>query len=110
MKDRNGRTFGQFGGEARGVRLGRVGGESDQVVHDDVNASADVEAPDPGEIEHLGEDALPGEGGVAVHDDGEHGLLAAGSDVNLLGAGAAENNGVHGLKMTGVREDRKSVV
>ena len=52
-----------------GGMLFRAGGEADQVVDDDVHRAADRVAGEVGVVQRLGENALAGEGGVAVHHD-----------------------------------------
>jgi hypothetical protein len=52
-----------------------AGGEADLVVDDQVHRAAGVIAARLGERQRLHDDALAGEGRVAVHDDGQH-LLA----------------------------------
>ncbi len=62
------------------------------------------------EIERLGHDALPGEGGVAVNQDGQRdrGIVdaRAGRTVGLLCAGATLDDGVRGLQVARVGDDR----
>ena len=77
VEDGDGQALGDVGGEARGVGLLRQGGEAEQIVDDDVDGAADFKAGQRAEDEAFGEDALAGEGGVAVHDDGQD-LVAAG--------------------------------
>ena len=72
VEDGDGQALGEVGGEAGGVGLLGVGGEAEEVVDDDLDGAADVEAVEGGEDEALGPDALAGEGGVAVDDDGEN--------------------------------------
>ena len=87
------------------------GGEAEQIVDDDVDGAADVVAAERGQVEGLGEDALAGEGGVAVDDDGQRPAACRvavacglGVDAGLLGAGAAHGDGVDGFKVAGVRD------
>jgi len=67
------------------------------------------------EDEALGEDSLAGEGGVAVHGDGQY-LVAAvlfvtaragmlDADADLLGAGAAEGDGIDGFEVARVGDE-----
>ena len=46
VEDGDGQALGEVGGEARGVRFFGLGGESDEVVDDDVDAAADRVAVD----------------------------------------------------------------
>ncbi len=110
VEDGDGQALGDVGGEARGVGLFRHGGEAEEIVHDDVDGSADVEAGERAEDEAFGEDALAGEGRVAVHADGQDlvaGLLLAvgEGEANLLGAGAAHGDGIDGFEVAGVRDE-----
>ncbi len=102
VEDGDGQTLGDVGGEARGVGLFGVRGEAEEVVGDDVHGAADVVAGERGEVEGLGGDALAGEGCVAVQDDGEDLLLAFLADADLVGAGAAHDDGIDGLEVAGV--------
>src|ERR1019366_6876561 len=95
---------GEIGGEARGVRFFRLGGETDEVVDDDVDAAADRVALDAGEVEGFGPDALAGEGCVAVDDNGEDAVDAVGANAILTRSGAAHGDGVDGFKVTGIRD------
>ena len=88
-----------------GVGLVGLGGETDEVVDDDVNAAADREALDFSKIESLGPDALTGESGVSVDGDREDAVDAVGAPAGLLGAGAAHGDGIDGLEMAGVRDE-----
>ena len=108
VEDGDGQTLGEVGGEAGGVGLFGVGGEAEEVVGDDVHGAADAVAGERGEVEGFGGDALTGEGGVAVEDDGEDPLLAFLADADLVGAGAAHDDGVDGFEMAGVGGEMQS--
>ena len=74
----------------RRAALGRVGRVADLVVRDQVQRPAGRVAGQVGEVERLGDDALAGEGGVAVDEDAERlrtgrAARSAGA-VGLLGA------------------------
>ena len=98
------REVGRIG---RGPRVHRRGGEADLVVDDDVDGAAGAVALEPGEAEALGDDALAGEGRVAVEEDGED-LGAVGvAALGLLGADLAEDDGVDGLEVRGVGGQRQ---
>jgi hypothetical protein len=60
-----------------GAGLPRVGGEADLVVDDDADGAAGAVAAEAGEVEGLLDDALAGEGGVAVDGDA-HDAVALG--------------------------------
>jgi hypothetical protein len=105
VEDGDGQALGDVGGEARGVGLLGQGGEAEQVVHDYMHGPADIEAGQRVQDEALGENALAGEGGVAMHDDGQDAIAAGVADAGLLGARAAEGDRVDGLQMAGVRDE-----
>ena len=69
VEDRNRQPLRQVGREASGVGIARIGGEADQIVDDDVDGAANGVAAQIGKVQRLGGDALPGECGVAVHQD-----------------------------------------
>lgn len=94
-----GETLGEIGGEAGGVGLFGVGGETEEVVGDDVHGAPDVVASERGHVEGFGRDALAGEGCVAVKDDGKDLLLAVFAHANLPGAGSAHDDRVYGFEM-----------
>jgi hypothetical protein len=103
VEDRGLDHLGDVGAVAAGARLLRGGGEADLVVDDDVDGAAGVVAGELGVVERLGHDALAGEGGVAVDEDGDD-LLARGVAENALaGAGLALDDGVDDLEVRGVR-------
>src|SRR5216684_2505778 len=105
VKDGNGLALGEVGSEAGGMLLLGPRGEADQVVHDDVNRAADGIGLKVSEIERFRPDALAGKGGVAVHDDGDNVLGAAGAVARLLGAGAADSDGIDGFEVAGVGDE-----
>ena len=90
------------GGEARGVLFGVAGGEAEQIVDDDVDGAADGVARKVGVVHGLGEDALSGECGVAVDEQRQIFFASAFAGAVLLGAGAADRDGIDGFEMTGV--------
>jgi hypothetical protein len=115
VEDGNWEALGDVGGEARGVGLLGNRGEAEQVIDDDVDGAADLEAGERSEDQAFGQDSLAGEGGVSVHDDGED-LVAAGlvgairiarrlADAGLFGARAAEGDGIDRLEMAGVGDE-----
>ena len=82
--------FGHIGGVEAGARIGREGGEADLVVDDDVQRAAGLVAGELRHVEDLGHDALPGEGGIAVDEEGEDLFPFLGVAENALtGAGHA---------------------
>ena len=87
MEDRRLDRLGDVRRIGRGAReLGR-GGEADLVVDDEMDRPAGLVAGEAGEAETLGDDALPGEGRVAVQQERQDGVAL---DVALAGlAGSA---------------------
>src|SRR5579885_3120491 len=112
VKDGDTLALGKVRGEAGGVLLRRAGGETDQVIHDDVNGAADGVSLQVRQVQRFRPDALAGESGVAVHDN-RHNFVerirgaiddrAVGAVPSLLGADAACGNGVNGFEMAGIR-------
>ncbi len=58
-----------IGGVDAGACSGRCGGEADLVVDDHVNGAAGAVAAQLRQLERLGHNALPGEGGVTMHEE-----------------------------------------
>ncbi len=92
------------GGEARGVLFGVAGGEAEKIVDDDVDGAADGVSGEVGVVHGLGEDALSGECGVAVDEQREIFFASAFAGAVLLGAGAADGDGVDGFEVAGIRD------
>ena len=90
------------GGEARGVLFGIAGGEAEKIVDDDVDGAADGVSGKVGVVHGLGEDALPGECGVAVDEQRKILFAAPFSGAVLLGASAADGDGIDGFEMAGI--------
>jgi len=89
-------------------------GEADEVVHDDVDRAAHGVSPQVGEIERFRPDALAGESGVAMHHDGDDLVRsfprtvkvgAAQPVTRLLGARAADCNGIDSFQMARIRHE-----
>ena len=68
VEDRHLQPLGQVGGVGGRAGGGRPGGEADLVVDDDVHGAAGAVGGQLAHIEGLVDHALPGEGGVAVHE------------------------------------------
>src|SRR5260370_29532617 len=94
--------------------LDRLGGEADEVVHDDVNGAANRVGAQVREVERFRPDALPGKSRVAVHDDRNDFVLrfpgmvevsSAQAIARLLGAGPAHCDRIDSLKMARVRNE-----
>ncbi len=77
--------------------MGR-GGVAELVVDDEVDRAADLVALDLRQVERFGNDTLAGEGGVAVHQDRQHGVVAV---VGLVHVGPrhADDHGADGLEV-----------
>src|SRR4030095_1943642 len=103
VEDGNRLAAGEVGGEALGVLVAIVRGEADEVVDDDVDRATDGVAGKVGEVHGLGEDALSGESGVAVDEQGEIFFAAVFPGAVLLGTCAADSHGVDGFKVAGIR-------
>jgi hypothetical protein len=89
------------------LKCGR-GGEADLVVDDDVDAAAGAVALDAGKLQAFGHDALAGKGRVAVQEDRQdRDALGGVVHLVLLGAGLAEDDGVHGFEVRGVGGQRQ---
>mmetsp|Transcript_13546 Transcript_13546/g.32144 ORF Transcript_13546/g.32144 Transcript_13546/m.32144 type:complete len:542 (-) Transcript_13546:1424-3049(-) len=92
-------------GAVRGrSRVDGVGGEANLIVDNDVNGTTDVEIGHTGKLHGLVHDALAGEGGIAVKEDGDAVLLVdvAIAAVVLLGSGLSGHDGVDALQVGGV--------
>src|SRR2546429_5268111 len=94
--------------------LVRRRGEADEVFHDDVDRAAHGVSPQVGEIERFRPDALAGESGVAMHHDGDDLVRsfprtvkvgAAQPVTRLLGARAADCNGIDSFQMARIRHE-----
>ena len=72
VEDRRLHHPGDVGAVERRARRGRRGGEADLVVDDDVDRAAGAVAAQLGQVQGLGDHALAGERGVAVHQQRQH--------------------------------------
>src|ERR1035438_4046542 len=104
VEDRNRLAARDAGGEAGRVLFGVAGGETEEIVDDDVDGAADGVSGEVGVVHRLGEDALSGERGVAVHEQGEIFFAAAFPGAGLLGARRADGDGVDGFQVAGIRD------
>ena len=101
VDDRDVEALGQIRCPARRAGVVGVGREADLVVHDQVDGAADLVAVERLQVEGLRDDALAGEGGVAVDHD-RHGRVGV-----LVGVGAfARRLGGAG----GALDDRRDVL
>ncbi len=92
----------------RRARIARIGRKADLVVDDEMHRAASAVALEAREPETFGNDALAGEGRVAVDEQRQH---FAALDVImlliLLGAHLAEHDGIDDLEMRGVGGQRQ---
>src|SRR6266404_3495776 len=102
VKDGNRLTLRNIRSESRGMLLLRPRGKADQVVDDDVDRAAHGVSMQISQIERFRPDALARESGVAVHDDGHNFGGAAYAVACLLGASAADRDGIDGFQMAWV--------
>ena len=113
MDDRDLEALGEIARVERRAGIADVGGEADLVVDDDVDGAASGVAGESGEVERLGDDALPGERRVAVEQDRQRAVailrrrpgLAA---LVLGGARHPLHDRVDELEMTRVRGQRRA--
>ena len=86
----------------------RRGGEADLVVDDDVQRAADGVAGQLAEVERLLDDALAGEGGVAVDQQRHHACRGSRSPLrSCLARTPAQGHGVDELQVAGVEAQRQ---
>ena len=102
MKNRHRLALGQIRRKTGSVQLGRGGGKANQVVHDHMDASAHVKSFEPGIVERLRQNSLPGEGRIAVHHNRQHFAFAVFPYMGLLSAGAAQGHGINRFQVAGV--------
>ena len=87
--------------------IDRVGGEPDLVVYDDMYGPADVEVFDARHLHCLVDNALAGEGGIAMEEDRDDslGVLGAVAAVELLRPALPNDERVNAFKVTRVRDE-----
>ena len=90
----------------------RIGREADLVVRDQMERAAGRVAGEPLEVERLGHDTLPGERRVAVDEnrqrDGRAMPSRCSRAVGLIRARPALDDGIHGLEVARVGDERDS--
>ena len=115
VEDRRLDHLGDVGRIGRRTREGRVRGEADLVVDDDVHRAGDAVAAQTGKAEDFGNDALAGKGRVAVDQKRQDlGAFGQRNDVAvpdggghiLLGARLAHDDGIDDFEMRRVRRQR----
>ena len=87
------------------MEFGGVGGEPHQVVHDDMNRSADDEPVEIGKIERFGHNPLTCEGAVAVQNHRNDSCVILVRESHLPCSRAAENDGIDRLEVVWVRDE-----
>ena len=108
VEDRRLDELGDVGRIGRGARIARIGGEADLVVDDEMQRAAGAVAAQARKPEAFRDDALAGEGRVAVDEQRQH--LRALEDVVelvLLGAHLAEHHGIDDLEMRRIGGQRQ---
>ena len=107
VEDRRLDDLGDVGRVRRRARELRRGGEADLVVDDEMDRAAGRVAGDAREAEAFGDDALAGEGGVAVeqHRQDEVALDVVASD--LLRLALAEHDRIDRLEVAGIGDQRE---
>lgn len=100
--------LGNVGTVGGGTSKARISGETDLVVHDDVNGTTGGVGGQRVESQSLIDDSLGGEGGITVQQDTHGGVeLLLVVVVVLDGTGLSEDNGVLSLQMGGVGDQRQ---
>ena len=108
VDDRRLDHLGDVGRIRRRARVARVGREADLVVDDEVDRAAGAVTLQAGQAEALGDDALAGEGRVAVQQQRQHlGALDEIVLLILLRAHLSEHDGIDDLEMRRVGGKRQ---
>src|ERR1700751_1109706 len=106
VKNRNVLTLGKVCCEARGVFLHGAGCETNQIVDDDLNRTADSVGGEAGEVQRFRKNSLSGESGIAMHDNRPHfvGVKAGGTAgvSGEFGADTADGDGINCFKVAGI--------
>lgn len=82
-----------------------IGGETDLVVHDNVNRTVGGVVRQIGQMHRFVHDTLTGEGSVTVQQDGHNLLTLTITAVELFGTGLALDDRIDGLQMGRVRHN-----
>ena len=109
VEDRRLDHLGDVGGERRGARVARIGGEADLVVDDEMHRAAGAVPAQARQAEAFGDHALAREGGVARDQERHHhgAVLGRGAALVLLGAHLAEHHRIDDLEMRGIGGERQ---
>ena len=102
VEDRRLDGFGDIGRITRETAIARVGGEANLIVDDDVDRPAGAVGFKLRHEKRFGDDALAGEGGVAVHQDGDGAFAVVVALAVLLGADHPFDDRVDQLEMAGI--------
>ena len=102
VEDRRLDGLGHVGAVQRRAGVQRRGREADLVVDDQVDGATDAVPADVAHRQSLGDDALAGEGGIAVDEHRQHGESTGRLDLVLLGADHAEHDRPDGLEVARV--------
>ena len=90
---------GDVGAIAGGACFVGGGGEADLIINDQMDGAAGGIALEQGEIEGFGDNALAGESGVAVYEDGEHFFAGDVVHARLFRADDAFDDRIDGLEV-----------
>ena len=108
VEDRRLDQLGDVGRIGRGARVAGIGGEADLVVDDEMHRTAGAVAAQPRQAEAFGDDALAGEGRIAVDQQRQHlHALDIIVELILLGANLAEHDGIDDLEMRRIGGQRQ---
>ena len=102
VEDRRLDHFGDVGAVAAGARLNRAGGEADLVVDDEVQRTPGGVAGELRIVEHLGDDALGRERGIAMEEKRKDAAARGVAAETLPGADLALHDRVDGLEVRGI--------
>ncbi len=93
---------------ARGAGILGKRRETDLVVDDHVEGAARAVSLELREIQRFAHDTLPGEGGIAVHENGKSQSAVPFPQLLLPGTGDALHNGIHRLEVARVGDQEQS--
>ena len=108
MEDRRVDHLGDVGSVVATEGVGLLGRETNLVIHDDVERSADGVAIETHHVETFGHDSLAGEGRVAVHQERNDLLAILVVAESLLRPRPSKYDRVHEFQMAGIRSHREA--
>ena len=88
-----------------GARFAGVGGETDLVVHNDVDGATYLVAGKVNHLHGLINDTLASKGSITVNNEGNYSLSIMVTKEVLLSTSTSKNDGIDGLKMRGIGKD-----